>query len=207
MGLFTEEQLINRFNASLINKGVSDSYRAQLKAIEFLNESVAKQKYFSAYSAKTYDIFLSHSSNDARQVYGLKLELEDRGYSVYVDWIDDRDTDRSKVTKTNAEMLRSRMKQCKSLLYAFSKNASRSTWMPWELGYFDGIKGLVAVAPISKEGNTSYSGNEYLGLYPYIDIALQENGGGQRVWVNEYSDTYVLFTEWLQGKKPYKRPI
>ena len=29
-----------------------------------------------------------------------------------------------------------RMNQCRSLIYAFSENAAKSKWMPWELGYF-----------------------------------------------------------------------
>ena len=39
-------------------------------------------------SVKTYDIFLSHSSNDNELIAGLKLLLQDMGYSIYVDWND-----------------------------------------------------------------------------------------------------------------------
>lgn len=69
-------------------------------------------------------------------IAGLKLILEDLGYSVYVDW-NDNQLDPNNVTPETAKMLRERMKQCKSLIYAFSENASSSKWMPWELGYFD----------------------------------------------------------------------
>ena len=33
-------------------------------------------------SIKTYDIFLSHSSNDKELIAGLKLLLQDKGYSI-----------------------------------------------------------------------------------------------------------------------------
>ena len=39
--------------------------------------------------------------------------------------------------------------------------------MPWELGYFDGIRGKVAVCPITY--SSSFEGREYLGLYPIME--------------------------------------
>ena len=45
------------------------------------------KKHFQQ-KTKIYDIFLSHSSSDAEIVAGLKLEIEDLGFSVYVDWIE-----------------------------------------------------------------------------------------------------------------------
>lgn len=201
MGLFTEDRLINRFKSE-IRKGGEIHLTENARALKFINESKSYQRL---YSAKQYDIFLSHSSVDARLVAGLKLELEDLGYSVYVDWIEDPELNRANVTKENAEILRSRMKQCSTMLYAFSKNASQSTWMPWELGYFDGIKGKVAVVPISETVSSTFNGNEYLKLYPYADISTITNGNGERIWINESSDTYVEYDKWINGVKPYKR--
>ena len=135
---------------------------------------------------------MSHSSSDARHVAGLKLLLEDVGHTVYVDWIEDPELDRSKVTKENAAVLKDRMNHCKSLLYAFSENAAQSTWMPWELGYFDGIKGYVAVVPILKKSNGSFIGNEYLGLYPYVDLT------SSILWINGLSNgKYKKYNEWI----------
>lgn len=47
---------------------------------------------------------------------------------------------RNQVSKETANTLRNRMRQFKSLLYAVSNNSLNSKLMPWELGYFDGIK-------------------------------------------------------------------
>jgi hypothetical protein len=41
--------------------------------------------------------------------------------------------------------------------------------MPWELGYFDGLRERVAVLPVVKTQG-AYVGNEYLGLYPTVEI-------------------------------------
>lgn len=202
MSLITEERLINRLDQEIRKGGYGYYDTIESKARTFINESRTQQRTFSS---KKYDIFLSHSSDDAKKVAGMKLLLEDLGFSVYVDWIEDPELDRSQVSKKNAQILRSRMKSCGSLLYAFSKNASTSTWMPWELGYFDGIKGLVAVVPISKSATYSFTGNEYLGLYPYVDINTMQQRSNEFIWVNESTDTYVEFRQWLDGVKPYKR--
>lgn len=91
-------------------------------------------------AAAHYDIFLSHSFKDAEIILGVKKVIEDLGLTVYVDWIEDADLDRNKVTVKTAAVLRERMKSCSSLVYAHSANSGTSVWMPWELGYFDGLR-------------------------------------------------------------------
>jgi hypothetical protein len=118
---------------------------------------------------RRYDIFLSHCMLDAEAVLGLKLTLEDLNFTVYVDWIEDPQLDRSRVTRDSAEILRTRMKACRSLLYAASSNAENSKWMPWELGFFDGLRGKVAVAPVVDGYASTFQGQEYLSLYPWVD--------------------------------------
>lgn len=201
MALFTEERLRDRFR-NQFNKVGYENYDSKAKNI--LNESVNQQKLFSAQS-KIYDIFLSHSSNDAEIVAGLKLELEDLGHSVYVDWIEDPLMNRTSVTKETALILQDRMKNCKSLIYAFSENASNSKWMPWELGYFDALKGTVAVLPISKTNKSSYVGSEYLGIYNYIQIDKTESSNIGALWVHETQSKYIIFNSWLNGINPIQR--
>ncbi|MDD4673980.1 MAG: TIR domain-containing protein [Bacteroidales bacterium] len=205
MALFTEERLRNRAR-NLINKGgygsIYDSYETRAKSV--LSKSLNEQRTFSAQS-KIYDIFLSHSSSDAEIVAGLKLEIEDLGYSVYVDWIEDPLLSRANVTKETALVLQERMKKCKSLIYAFSENASSSKWMPWELGYFDALKGTVAVLPISKTSKSSFIGSEYLGIYYYIQIEKTSGTNELALWIHETSSKYVIFNSWLGGSKPFQR--
>ncbi len=131
---------------------------------DLLNESIKGQNLLS-----TYDVFLSHSVRDAKIVLGVKNWLEENGMKVYVDWIDDKQLDRSQVTSKTAETLRTRMRQSSSLLYVATDNSSQSKWMPWELGYFDGYSiGKVAILPILNSENDSFYGQEYLGLYPSV---------------------------------------
>ncbi len=132
---------------------------------EMITESMESSKH-----ATRFDIFLSHSINDAELVLGVKVLLEEMGKKVYVDWVDDPELDRSQVTKHTAERLRGRMKQSDSLLYIATESASSSKWMPWELGYFDGHKpGNVAILPVLDSEDQKFEGQEYLGLYPVVD--------------------------------------
>ena len=119
----------------------------------------------------SFDMFLSHSFQDAQAIVGLRKLFTDQGLRVYVDWIDDPELDRSRVSSSTAARLRQRMQQSQSLVYATSRAASRSRWMPWELGYFDGIRGesRVSVMPVEDGDGSAFDGQEYVGLYKVIE--------------------------------------
>lgn len=156
-----------------------------------------------------YDIFLSHSSQDSQIILGILDSLNDLGYSVYVDWVDDPQLDRANVTKATANTLKVRMNQSKSLLYATTLHASGSKWMPWELGYMDGKKDRAGILPIFENENSSshnYNGQEYLGIYPYcIKSTYKVNSAKEGLWMCEKENIYVTFNDWLAGKKPTPR--
>lgn len=121
-------------------------------------------------SYEKFDIFLSHASKDADLILGVKAILENLGYKVYVDWIEDSQLDRSRVTPDTAELLRVRMRQSNSLIWVATEAASESKWMPWELGYFDGFKPKqVAILPLVDNPTDVFKGQEYLALYPVVD--------------------------------------
>lgn len=205
--LLTEQQVRQRVSREVISKGlgsIPSQYLRESMASKILDNADIYQKSEMALK-KEFDIFLSHSTKDKELVVGTKLILEDLGYSVYVDWIEDHKMDRSKVSKKTAEILQKRMQKCKSLFYAFSTNSSESKWMPWECGYFDGIKnGKVAVLPISKNSNKSFNGAEYLGLYYYITIE-EDTKKRERIWIRESDISYTDYENWMQNTKPYKR--
>lgn len=157
----------------------------------------ANSKSASTYG--TYDIFLSHSYQDARVVKALRDKLVEAGFSVYVDWIEDAQLNRGKVTKDTAKVLRARMDQSKCLLFMTSDTSKKSVWMPWELGYMDAkTKERVAIAPIvsDHEKNNEFRGQEYLGIYPYLDLT------GDTFYIQTSSKTYVSITRWIQGANP-----
>ncbi len=151
-----------------------------------------------------FDIFLSHAIRDAELILGLKLLLEAAGKTVYVDWIDDPDLDRTQVTGETAEMLRTRMRQSDSLFYAYSQHSRSSRWMPWELGYFDGFNGNVAILPIVPDvGIIDFDKEEYLQIYPKVDatsVTTTPNlfiNKTKRLGTGEYLD----FDRWRKGSE------
>lgn len=181
MVFFTENELRERCRQAYGVRQFSDIQKALC------------ENYRVADSAKMYDIFLSHSSSDYQIVAGLALVLQDLGYTVYVDW-NDKALDRNHVTPQTAAILKERMAKCRCLIYAFSENATHSKWMPWELGYFDGLKGKVAVLPITQGVKSCIVGSEFVGLYPQIQsgsLSLYEprtlllSDGGK--WMSIYS--------------------
>lgn len=163
---------------------------------QVLNESFTA---FNKYS--TYDIFLSHSSKDAELILGVKATLEDLGYRVYVDWVDDAQLERSNVNEATAQLLRERMTASKSLFYVTTDNSVASKWMPWECGYFDGFKGKVAILPVKQYAlSNEYNGQEYLGLYPYC-VKGQSTAGAERLWIYKDKNYYLVYESWLEASR------
>lgn len=192
MGFFTKNELRDPyFNSKTLNESLRKSITS-----EYLN-------------SKEFDIFLSHSIKDSEYISKLKQELEENfGYSVYVDWMEDSKLDRNSVDKKTAAILQKRMQQSKCLFFITSENSSNSKWMPWELGYFDGLKPKkVAILPITDYSSSDFKGQEYLGLYPVIDKGKIKDAEKEVLWVNEskQDDTYVQLEFWLNGTQPFKR--
>lgn len=130
----------------------------------------------SAFSpTKTYDVFLSHSIRDHELILGVRARLIEEGLSVYVDWIEDKTIDRSRVTPRHADMLRKRMKACKTMIFVATDNSSESKWTRWEIGYFDGKGGPVSILPVVDA--EKFAGEEFLGLYPVIENLPTTTGG------------------------------
>jgi hypothetical protein len=171
-----------------------------------MNKSLVEAKLIklsNSLDIETFDIFLSQRRVDSDVVQALYDDLTSMGYAVYVDWINDSGLSRDSVNKRTAEILRRRLKNSKSLIYVATENASASKWMPWELGYKDGHNKRVAILPILDYETTSesYTGMEYLGLYPYITKADTQNGY-TKLWVHDDSQNWVMLDFWLDGKQP-----
>jgi hypothetical protein len=159
-------------------------------------------------AALSYDIFLSHSFDDAEVIYGVKRMIEALNLTVYVDWIDDPALDRGKVTVKTAAVLRKRMKACSSLVYAHSVNSSSSVWMPWELGYFDGINPQqVWILPLVANYDSEYKEQEYLGLYPPVEKLSSLAGRAKLGFDNVGGDNHqVLLEKAARGNGVYYVP-
>jgi hypothetical protein len=157
-------------------------------------------------SDSTFDIFLSHSYSDAEVVLMIYRSLLSFGHSVFVDWIEASELNRSNVTRETADTLREAIRRCSSLLYVETPNAEASKWMPWELGFADALHGRVAIFPVAEEENAVevYAGREYLGLYPYVTINRRYADKEIFLLVNESVEIFTTLEEWIGGGA-YKR--
>lgn len=166
---------------------------ARKSAAELLLESARK-------SQARFDVFLSHSFADAETVLGVVAHLEALGHVVYVDWVVDRELDRSRVSPSTAAQLRKRMDQCDTLLYLHSEHSPHSKWMPWELGYFDAANGNVAILPVVRgDATQGFKGQEYLGIYPYVDFTGLGASSSGLLFIHQDPRRYELFDVWRRS--------
>ena len=165
-----------------------------------LDEASNLRKSISARSAGG-STFLSHSSKDGDLVVGATKVLENHGGRVYVD---EKDPEMPPSTnEKTAELLKERITQSKKFVLLTSKNSKESRWVPWELGFADGKKGLsnIALFPASDyEFETEWASWEYLGLYRRIAYG-KLNGHEGDVWMvlDEKKNTADLLRTWLAG--------
>jgi len=68
--------------------------------------------------------------------------------------------------------------------------------MPWELGYMDARTKQVAIAPILDDLEKDFEGQEYLGIYPYLDLT------GDTFYIHSNPKTWINLKGWLEGNIP-----
>lgn len=138
-------------------------------------------------------IFLSHSYTDHNEVKSVANWISRFNLVVYIDWKDNNLPARKNVNATTANNLRKVMRNSATLLYIHSKNTNRSNWVPWEIGYFDGLNGKnkIAILPITDNENGNFHGREYLGLYKHLEL----NNYGNPMVVGKYDSINLI--DWV----------
>lgn len=156
----------------MVKRSLLNSINANVNNRTYLNiQEEYIRKEASPYY-KNFDVFLCHASKDIEEILKLKAYIKYfENKNAYLCEVDDPQLDPSKANKKTAKVLQNRMEHCKELYFIISKNSQKSTWMPWELGYFDGKKEShnIYVYPIIENYESDvydYEGHEYLELYP-----------------------------------------
>lgn len=190
MPLFTESRLYTQ----------ADICASSLKTVA----SELDRKSRESAKAMRFDIFLAHCSTDRRLILGLWLALEDLGFSVYIEHLQDRHLKRDNMNKESAGVLRRRMLSCKALFVMKTANDSNSVWIPWEMAFKDGHNGKTAILPIARQSTSRYVSEDIQGIYPYVTEDLNKNRE-RRLWIRNSPEDYVVFEKWLQGEAPCRR--
>lgn len=163
--------------------------------VEFYNESLCIQK-------EQYDIFLVPDMMPKDQLYGLLWMFNQAGYAVSLDWKKLDGETRLKLTEGAAQIQKMRMNRCKTLIYMTDKELVETKWCPWELGYFDGHSdGKCCIFPILDEEEKIFQGQEYFGLYPYLEYDMHYQDGNWDFWVCKTSGEAVVLSEWLGNQQ------
>lgn len=167
-----------------------------------LNESYSRDKTKPM-------VFLSHKHDEMVVLQDVIAFLKDEGVDIYVDWMDEE-----MPAFTNAETavkLKNKIKISNKFILVATQNAINSKWCNWELGLGDAAKYKehIALFPVDK-ASQSFSGAEYLKIYPYIDY---ENGNNKYINGSNIPSGYyvkipldngnlklVTLRDWLRGK-------
>ena len=137
---------------------------------------------------KTFDIFLSHSSNDVNILLKIKTMLNATGINVYIDWVNDRLELRRELTcQDTAKVIIERIKASNAMIYVSTDSSATSQWTPWELGYAHALGKKISVLTLENNGNRP----AYLDIYPKAE--LQED----KVMVFQ-NENAITISEWLK---------
>lgn len=170
------------------------------KSRSYSAEAVLRESASALSATGQFDVFLSHSFEDAEIVLGVWEILVSRGLTVYVDWIQDPQLSRENITAETADTLRQRMRASKSLLYITTGNSAKSKWMPWELGYFDGYRhGSIGILPVVDSKSDRLAGQEFLGLYPTVEELTYKNGRSDYFVVEKSRSGYRTLDDFSCG--------
>lgn len=121
-------------------RGKKKQYVTEKSTFEGSPESLAeklKTTDKSIQKIKKYDLFISHSYLDREIVLKIVRKMNSCGLNCYVDWTADSNfLKRSLVSDFTKEVLKTRMKNSKKLLYVSSSNSRASSWVDFELNYY-----------------------------------------------------------------------
>jgi hypothetical protein len=130
------------------------------------------------HSMNYVDVFISHKRDDAAKVEALKRRITGWGFTCFVD-ADDPVLKRMKDQpdadpKALADHIRHNLRRSRCLIYAFTEASSRSRWMPWETGFFDGRWGPHQVGLYDLDEPAAGTARAVLADGSHDQLSLQE---------------------------------
>lgn len=123
-------------------KGKKKQYMIEKSTFEGTPETLSNKlkDNSSIQNMKNYNLFISHSYLDREAVSEVVRNANKLGLNCYVDWTADDDfLKRSLVSDYTKEVLKVRMRQSQRLLYLSSSNSRKSSWVRFELEYYQNV--------------------------------------------------------------------
>ena len=172
---------------------------------QILNEAYDRTRMFSSTAIRSgagTTVFISHKHDDLDDIQGFISYLK-KEYNV-VTYIDSMDKRMPQTTcAETAERIKDVIAASNKFILLATNNALASKWCNWEVGIADKSKYLthnMAILPMYERGGNRYEGNEYLGIYPYIDEEIDENGNKILVvkYISNNKQEQIPLKDWLK---------
>ena len=167
-----------------------------------INESFKETRTFSfknRWESKP-TVFISHKHSDLEDIEeleGVIKMLEELGAKIYLDGMDNKMPDQT--SGETAQRIKEVIKHSKKFILLATEKAIESYWCNWELGIGDTYKYIdnIAILPIKEKGeqDSKFKGNEYLQIYPRIDL---HEKGFYNIW-REYIEKGYYVTKPLNN--------
>ena len=149
-----------------LSKELLNEIRGDANFQSFLNESMSVRER-KAYTDEV-TIFLSHKHSDRPILENVIALLKKINVHVYVDWNDEGMPPTA--SGNTATRIKQKIRECKKIILLATEDAIASRWCNWELGFGDAFryKDNIAIMPITEKRDSSFTGSEYLQIYPII---------------------------------------
>jgi len=166
------------------------------ESVKFFSEAKKIRETRNKLSYET-SVFLSHKHDETEIIEEAIALLNKLGVNVYVDWQDGgipKNTNGYTATR-----IKEKIKECDKFILLATENAINSKWCNWELGYGDANKyhKNIAIMPITNSEDSSFSGSEYLQIYPVITSEYYYTTGTYYV---EFQNEKIKLEDWLKRK-------
>lgn len=115
----------------------------------------------------THSVFLSHKHDEVEELKDAIALLRKYGVNVYIDHLDDEMP--KQTSGETAKKIKQKIESNKKFVLLATEKAIASKWCNWELGFGDAHKYIGNIALlVVKDDHVTWSGNEYLQIYPII---------------------------------------
>lgn len=182
----------NLISKQLLSKVTQENINESVRMFSNAEEKRKRSKY-------TYEtsVFLSHKHDEKEIIKQAIVLLNKLGVDVYVDWLDSgmpKNTNGS-----TAKRIKEKIRQNDKFILLATESAINSKWCNWELGYGDAQKYSrnIAIMPITDKEDNSFSGSEYLQIYPVITSEYFYTTGTYYV---EFEGKKIKLEDWLKQK-------
>lgn len=166
--------------------------RSQFREYATKNRQVSKFAEAASKYLADVVVFLSHSHKDSELIDFATVLLTSQGVKVYIDRSDQNLPENT--SPETANFLKEKIRSCQKLVMVASDNAINiSRWVPWELGFADGLNRNDRIAIIPVTEISGWKGTEYVAIYPTIELA----GADWSVWSPERKQ-FTKLSEWLR---------